>query len=197
MKQVAQNILADVEKGKEFIFHQKGHRIVRNIVELRAEIEGMDVEEFFFHVGENRNHFADWVKDAVKDDTLAKKLRTITDQEETADAITKRIEYAVSIIKTENQKIIQEELSRLKKLEKASTVPSVTKDIQILEKDLKKLSKNIDYEQKLIDDDSETHIKPWNEYNPIPPHARLAEFLFGLATGLILGLILFRAVLGY
>lgn len=195
MKEFAKQVLSDVQKGEEFILHHGSVRKVTNLATLRSELEMMSNEEFDSHVTDKKNDFAAWVKDSVKDDKLAKDIMVAHNKDAIIDALSARIDFAVSIIEAENEKIISDELSRLEKLEHSTSKEKIAKDIDFLEKDLRKLSRNIDYENKLLQSEDDFNMKHWKDINPIPANARIAEFLFGLIVGVMLGMILFRFML--
>ncbi len=48
--------------------------ILRNLKELRDALGSISEESFKFHVNKEKNDFAAWVKDALKDETLSKRL---------------------------------------------------------------------------------------------------------------------------
>jgi len=195
MKAFAKKILSDVPIGSEFILHKRGLRKVKNLMDLRAELEQMPEEEYFHHVNSHKNDFSVWVENAVEDEKLAKDMLGITSKEEIIELLTSRIDFAISVLEKENDKIINEELTRLKEIETKSKNVGITKTLNSLEKNIRKLSKNFNYEKKILDHDKDLRILDWKTFNPQHPNARVIEFLFGLVTGLILGLILARAVI--
>jgi hypothetical protein len=198
MKNFAKKILSDVSEGQEFLLHKNGLRKVRSIIDLRTELEKMQEVEFQHHVSNNKNDFAKWVETCVQDDTLAKDMKLAASKEEIIDLISARIEFAISIIEEENSKIIQEELGKLKKIEDEATAensPALEKEVEVVEQELKKLQKNINFESKVVNEE-ELELKHWKDSTDIPANARVAEFLFGLVVGLGLGILIARAILG-
>lgn len=47
---------------------------LHNLRDLKHALDNITDEQFDFHVGENKNHFASWVKDVLKDDACAEEL---------------------------------------------------------------------------------------------------------------------------
>jgi hypothetical protein len=72
-------MIIDVPQEQEFVFHD-GRR-AKNIMELKQIIEDMPEAEFRNFVNENKNDFANWVKYAVKDEPLAKKILSTKSKE--------------------------------------------------------------------------------------------------------------------
>ena len=178
MKEFAKKVLSDVRPGEEFILHYGKIRKVKNLAMLRSELEIMSDEEFNTHVTDKKNDFSNWIKVSLKDDKLSKDILISHSISDMIALISNRIDFAVSIIEAENDKIITDELSRLETLETATNK--------------KKLSRNIDYENNLLKSEDDFNLKHWKDINPIPANARIAEFLFGLVVGFMLGMILFR-----
>ncbi len=63
------------------VFLLKGGRKIRNLHELVREIFRMDEETFRYHVNEQKNDFANWIKDVLKDEVLARRIRDVKDRE--------------------------------------------------------------------------------------------------------------------
>ena len=70
--------LEDVQP--EHIFWVKGGTPIKNLHELVRELQHMDEETFKHHVNAQKNDFAKWVKDIIKDDLLAARLKNIKDK---------------------------------------------------------------------------------------------------------------------
>lgn len=197
IKDFAKQILSDVSSSKEFHLHYDGkNRVLKNLVDLRIELESMSDAEFSHHVNDSRNDFATWVDKSVGDDKLSHDLSLTSSKEDMIELIKKRIDFAVSVIEKENKKIIHEELTKLKQLEKKSkSSPKLEAELESLEKGLRQVSKNVSVEEKLLNDEIEDlEIRPWHEYQGIHPHARIIEFIFGLVLGLVIGLFFARVL---
>jgi hypothetical protein len=57
---------------------------------LYSEIEAMKDSDYEYHVNENKNDFADWIRDAVGDEELADHLDNTKDRKEIIDLLDKR-----------------------------------------------------------------------------------------------------------
>ena len=67
-----QTFLADVPQ--ELVFWCNDGQILKNLKELRDALAIMNDYTFTYHVNEAKNDFHNWVKDIVRDDTLATQL---------------------------------------------------------------------------------------------------------------------------
>ena len=67
-----QTVFANAAAGKEF-WVANGH-VLRNLHDLSIAFEAMDGYTFGQHVSAEKNDFARWTLDVLKQDTLAKKL---------------------------------------------------------------------------------------------------------------------------
>ena len=195
----AKKILSDVDSNKEFKLHYGGRdRHLKNIVDLRLELESMSLDEFSHHVSTQKNDFANWVLHAIGDTSLSKDLFKTTDKDKTISLVKKRIDFAVKVLEKENKKLLSKELKTIHKLEKQfKDKPSIEHELEVLEKGLKDISSNISIEERMLEQyDDDLVIKPWTEYQDIPIHARIVEFIFGLVIGLVAGMFLARIIFG-
>jgi len=81
--------LRNVENGKEFFC--KDGRVVRNLKELSQLIKELPLEIFFYHVNEEKNDFANWVKHAIGDLVLANRIKRTKDRLNMSRMVDKRI----------------------------------------------------------------------------------------------------------
>jgi hypothetical protein len=90
-KQIAQHILADVPDEKRFWLADG--RYLTNLAELDAALVNLSPETFKAHCNEEKTDFANWVRDVMGDDALAANLSKCTTREQTARAVSGRIQY--------------------------------------------------------------------------------------------------------
>ncbi len=201
MKEFVKKILSDVNLKEEFILHHGGRvRKVKNLIDLRIELESMPNEEFYHHVNSDKNDFANWIESAIGDDKLAKDLKEVDSKEDMLNLIKSRIDFAITIIEKENDELIKNEMREIQKISKAKTPQKIKTEIDLLEKDIKKIKTNLDIEKKVLNEklyDNDLEIIPWNKLNPVPANARIIEFLFGFVVGLILGLLIAKSYFGF
>lgn len=82
-------VLRDVHHEYHFITHEG--KPIANIPGLLEYIRDLPAERFQEFVNEEKNDFYNWVKFAVRDDSLAEKLRHITSKEDVTREIMDRI----------------------------------------------------------------------------------------------------------
>ncbi len=70
--------------------------ILRNLKDLRDALLTMSKETFRYHVNEEKNDFAVWVREVLKDTALANKLAKVKTLKTAAKTVEKRLkEYGV------------------------------------------------------------------------------------------------------
>ena len=73
LKQEAKRLSADVPQ--EYVFRCCDGQILRNMKELGDSLNTMKDETYVFHANTERNDFANWARDIIKDERLAKDLQ--------------------------------------------------------------------------------------------------------------------------
>ena len=71
-REQAKQLLADVPE--EYVFWCQDGRILRNLRDLGEALETMTDETFTYHANTEKNDFANWVRDIIKDEKLARDL---------------------------------------------------------------------------------------------------------------------------
>jgi hypothetical protein len=89
MKQETSARLANVPE--EFVFWCNNGHLLRNMNELADELKSMADEMYSYHVNSEKNDFAKWVKDIIKDDWLAMNLQRTSSREQAARAVSDRV----------------------------------------------------------------------------------------------------------
>jgi len=67
--------------------------ILRNLKDLKDALLNMNQETFSYHVNKEKNDFAVWVKDTLKNNTLAKKLLKTKTVESMVEVINNVLKY--------------------------------------------------------------------------------------------------------
>ncbi|MGM5484054.1 MAG: hypothetical protein ACQER9_04030 [Nanobdellota archaeon] len=206
MKEFAKQILADVSKSEEFVLHHGGFvRTIKNLIDLKIELQNMSEEEFRHHVNSKRNDFAKWIKDSVKDDKLAEDLNVAETKDDMLEIISQRIDFAVSVIEKENKNTIDDEVkhlraveNNLKKSKNKKDISKIDEHIKSIKKDMGILSKNSGLESKSLKKENNDDLRflSWEEMQKVPANAKVIEFLFGFVVGLMLGMLLAKVILG-
>lgn len=88
-KQEAKGFLDDV--WNEHAFMTSDGRVLRNLRELGDELKTMQDETYNYHANGEKNDFANWVQDVVKDTALANSLRKAPNREQAVKAVISRI----------------------------------------------------------------------------------------------------------
>lgn len=95
-KEEAERRLGDVPDDKCFWCHDgKG---IKNLRELRKALIDMTDETFYYHSGEERKDFGNWVRDVVGDDKLARDLNKARSRMQASQAVAERISFLESKI---------------------------------------------------------------------------------------------------
>jgi hypothetical protein len=81
--------LADVPQ--EHVFWCNDGRILKNVRELCDALGAMSDDTFAYHVNTAKNDFSNWVKDVIKDDTLAGDLLKAANARAAVTVVTDRI----------------------------------------------------------------------------------------------------------
>lgn len=66
------NAFPDVKQ--EFYFNLADGRQLKNLIELSAVLEDIDENTFRHHVNEEKNDFANWIRDVINENMLAESL---------------------------------------------------------------------------------------------------------------------------
>jgi hypothetical protein len=84
-------ILVPCPSNKNFYTNQ-GH-IIWDVYELVHDLEHMDDYTFRYHVNDdnNKNDFADWIREVLCDEDLAMQLEGVTDKKKYLEILRKRI----------------------------------------------------------------------------------------------------------
>ena len=88
LKQEANRFLADVPE--EYIFRCCDGQILRNVKELRDSLNTMKEETYVFHVNKEKNDFAKWVRDIIKDEMMAMDLQKAPNRARAAKLVDNR-----------------------------------------------------------------------------------------------------------
>jgi hypothetical protein len=83
--------LADVPQ--EFVFWCCDGQILKNMKELRDAFAVMSEDTFAYHVNAAKNDFHNWVRDIIKDETLASNMLKATSTTAGVRIVTERIAF--------------------------------------------------------------------------------------------------------
>ena len=88
LKQEAKRLLSDVPE--EYVFRCCGGQVLRNMKELRDSLNTMKDETYVFHANKEKNDFANWARDIIKDEMLAKDLQKAPNRAQAAKLVVNR-----------------------------------------------------------------------------------------------------------
>jgi hypothetical protein len=89
LKQEAKRLLADVPN--EYVFRCNDGLILQGMKELGNALNSMTDETYVFHANTEKNDFANWTRDIIKDERLAKDLQIEPNRVQAAKMVTNRI----------------------------------------------------------------------------------------------------------
>ena len=95
LKQEAARLLANVPE--EYVFRCADGRVFQNMNDLEQAFATMTDETFSYHVNKDKNDFANWVKDIIKDDKLAKDLAKSLARTQAVKTVTRRLAFLNSV----------------------------------------------------------------------------------------------------
>ncbi|MGA2158160.1 MAG: hypothetical protein ABSG90_02960 [Dehalococcoidia bacterium] len=90
-KEDAQRVLKHVPDEKRFYCHDG--KILNNIFDLKTALDTMSGHTYGYHVNEEKNDFARWVKEVLGDDKLARDLTKMMEQKDAAALVAERINW--------------------------------------------------------------------------------------------------------
>ena len=85
LAQTAKKDLIQAEGSAGFWIHNG--QVLRNLQDLRAAFETMNLEQFTYHVTNDKNDFANWVEFVLMEPILAGKLRSYKTQKTMGKAV--------------------------------------------------------------------------------------------------------------
>ena len=86
---MSKEFLREVEEGKEFFC--KDGRVIKSLEELAKVIKELHPEVFMHHVNEEKNDFANWIRDVIGDHVLANRVKRVKKQSIMGKIISARI----------------------------------------------------------------------------------------------------------
>ena len=88
LKQEAKRLLADVPE--KYVFRCCDGQILRNMKEFGDALNTMTHETYVFHANTEKNDFANWARDVIKDERLAKDLQRAPNRAQAANLVASR-----------------------------------------------------------------------------------------------------------
>lgn len=160
---------------KEYFYLSDG-RFLTNTNDLIAALKTMADETFLHHVNEQRNDFANWLKDVFENEELAKKISNIKDKEKMRKEIQYELtrHHARKFLQSANYFAKKPELKEEKKesgTQAAQQNPALNKKID----EMLKREQDIRAQEEIIK-------KKIDAQKKVATH----DFLHGLLTGIVI-----------
>jgi|SRR3989344_3317858 len=95
--QEAQQFLSGVEQSTAFYLKSGG--IISSLEELALALVTIDDHTYKFHVDPDKNDFANWIRDVLKDQNLAKDIVRARNRISAAKKVSSRIDLLKDMIK--------------------------------------------------------------------------------------------------
>ena len=89
MKDKVKIFLDDVPR--DYVFRCVNGHILRNMREMESEFKIISKQDYAYHVNDEKNDFYNWVKDIIKDDSLANNLLKASSPTQAVRYVTKRL----------------------------------------------------------------------------------------------------------
>lgn len=179
-------------------FYFRNGEEAKNLDEFYTLITKVKASEFDFHVGENKNDFADWIQHLGKK-TLAKKVRKQENITQLRKLLKKELKGSkTKSTKTKKKKTKSKKKSTTKSKKKSTTKSSkkkATSAKKTKKKPKKEHSRSKTYQPKSLEETSQNLERQYQISTEAPHTFILKEFLFGAFFGLVLGLILTAIVI--
>lgn len=96
-KEDAKRILSSTPPEKAFWVNNGP--VLKSIIEMTGAMKKLSPVQFAHHVNKEKNDFAKWVEEVIRDSELAKLVRLAKTKEDMAKAITTRLKQLQKLIK--------------------------------------------------------------------------------------------------
>lgn len=165
-------------------FHFRDGTSIGSLDQLKEKLEGISYQEFYHHVNDEKNDFANWVRYVLRDEDLADDLEKVTSIVETVEIIGNYLQpHPVEDTSEDLQTKIEDELGVHVPVEDVPTItPNEAAEIEE-ESDFEEAPEEPEPARQL-----DEHMLTQHDYTRLI----VKDFMYGLIFGLIIGLILGR-----
>lgn len=94
LRQDAERLMARIPEQHVFWIHDEG--VLRDMRELGDALNNMSDETYAYHANELKKDFANWVRDIIGDEKLARDLDKVRNRGEAARAVVRRVAFLSS-----------------------------------------------------------------------------------------------------
>lgn len=183
-------------------FHFRDGTAVGSLDGLKEKLEGIGYQEFYHHVNDEKNDFANWVRHVLDEEALADDLEKVTSIVETVEILENHLHPRPLEETSEDlQTKIEDEIGVHVPVEDVpTTAPQETTQIEVLEEHEHDHGEPDD----VLDEDAHEDSRPHHAEHAQATHDEhvltqhdytkliVKDFMYGLIFGLIIGLILGR-----
>ncbi|NTV24348.1 MAG: hypothetical protein HGA85_08345 [Nanoarchaeota archaeon] len=172
-----------MEASDEKAFMHDGKKI-RTLRELLHEIKEMPEERYQHYASENHNYFADWIEHVLEDADLSQSLRHLHKKKEAISLLDEYLHPKPAVVQPINNEpsILHEEKSSFE----------VQEDKPLKEeKKETKITRQIEKLDKIAQDEKEIKEFLWKHF----AWDMAEEFMYGMAIGILVGLVLSKIFL--
>ncbi|MBN2518101.1 MAG: hypothetical protein JXB14_04605 [Candidatus Altiarchaeota archaeon] len=99
-------VLRELREPDTFFYTRDG-RVLKSLWELIAYLNECENESFEHHVNLDKNDFADWIRDVIRDEELAEEIDWYLSREVMRGKIIERINGLVSSVKASRRPVLQ------------------------------------------------------------------------------------------
>ncbi len=121
-----------IKDSKKYFYCSNG-RVAKDLSELMVILEKYSEKDFKKHLNQNKNDFANWVKDVFEEDKLARRISWAQTKEEIID----ELNYFLKFGETINEKPSAESRAKDEKKEEETEDESIKKELEGIIKSIK------------------------------------------------------------
>lgn len=173
-------------------FHFRDDASVGSLEELKEKLEGISYPEFYHHVNDEKNDFAEWVRHVLEDEELADNLGKVTSIVETVEIIEDHLRpKPVEDVSETVQTKIEDEIGVHVPVEDVPTTAPETAvhTGETTEMEVAHEESGAEHDpEDTTDTEHGEHVLSQHDYTRLI----VKDFMYGLIFGLIIGLILGR-----
>lgn len=170
-------------------FYFRNGKEAKDLDEFYTVLRQVKAKEFEFHVGDNKNDFADWIEHLGKK-TLAKKVRKQENITQLRNLLKKELKSWDEKPKKKKTKKKKKSSKTSKKTTKATKKAKKKTKPRKQKPKAKEHSRSKTFEPESLEETSQNLERQYQISTEAPHVFILKEFLFGALFGLVLGLIL-------
>jgi len=155
----------------EHYFYLKDGQVIKDLEDLLFALETMSDDVFSHHVNAERNDFANWIKDVIKNKDLAREIVWLKDKASIIDMIKKSMKHE----KEQEDLLLRKVLDKTNIIARIEEIISKEQEIELREAKIQEIEESI---EKKIDSRKAGEIR-----------FSVKAFVSGVLSGMLLGII--------